>query len=192
MTTMKGNPGTRGKGKRFTIEEDICILDKVITRLKVQKLSSAGFLSNSVLLELAKHLQRSIYSLRTRWEMILQPWLLQHYTGTTGFRVERMLTRLVAAKFSDHRGIDWSEIVNKHKEFVGHTSASLRHIFHKVHSRAKEKKNDPSLQEVADYAAEVYQPGKEKEESAAMVVLREKIILYFKEKVADLGINVVI
>ena len=124
--------------------------------------------------------------------MILQPCLLQHYTGTTGFRVERMLTRLVAEKFSDHRGIDWTEIVNQHKEFVGHTSASLRHIFHRVHSHAKGKKNDASLQEVADYAAEVYQPGKEKEESAAMVVLREKIILYFKEKVADLGINVVI
>ena len=37
------------------------------------------------------------------------------------FRIERMLTRLVAEKFTDHVAINWSELVNQHKEFVGHT-----------------------------------------------------------------------
>jgi len=45
------------------------------------------------------------------------------------------------------------------------------------------------LQEVADYAAKVYQPGKE---SAVKVLHRERIILYFKERIAELGINVVV
>ena len=49
-----------------------------------------------------------------------------------------------------------------------------------------------SLQEVADFAAAVYQPGKERQEPTAKVVHREKIILYFKDRVAELGINVVV
>ena len=49
-----------------------------------------------------------------------------------------------------------------------------------------------SLQEVADYAAEVYQPGKEKKESTAKALRREKIIFYFKKRVTELGIEVVV
>ena len=56
----------------------------------------------------------------------------------------------------------------------------------------KRKKGDVSLQEVADFAADVYQPGKEKKEPATKVVHREKIIEYFKGKVAELGIHVVV
>ena len=47
-----------------------------------------------------------------------------------------------------------------------------------------------SLKEVADFAVEV--AGKEKRDPAAKVVHREKIIVYFKERVAELGINVVV
>ena len=93
----------------------------------------------------------------------------------------------MAKKFNDHIGIDWSEIVIQHKEFVGHTAASIRHTFHKVRHSAqrnnKERKHDVSLQEVADYAAEAYQPGKGRE-STFKVVRREKIILHFKEKLS--------
>ena len=103
----------------------------------------------------------------SHWERYLQPWLLQHCTGTSDFRVERMLTRFVAENFSDYRGIDWSEIVNEHKEFVGHTSTSLRQIYHKVIKLYKEKCEVVSVQEVAAYAEKVYQPGKERRELVA-------------------------
>ena len=103
-----------------------------------------------------------------------------------------MLTSLVAEKFNDHLGIDWTEIVNQHKEFLGHTSSSISGIYHQILRHAKAKNNDVSLQEVADYAAAVYQPGKEKKEPASKVLHREKIIMYFKKRVAELGINVVI
>ena len=46
------------------------------------------------------------------------------------------------------------------------------------------------MQEVAVYAAEVYQPGRERKESSAKAAHREAIVSYFKSKVADLGINV--
>ena len=187
MLTMKGNPGTQRRS--YTFEEDICILEKVITRLKAQKLSSGGFLPKLVLLELSKELQRHIDSLRHCWEGSLQTWLLQHYTGTSGLRIERMLTRLLAQKYNDHRGIDWSDIVKQHKEFAGQTSTSISQIYNSIQRFAKSGKGDVSLQEVADYAAKVYQPGKE---SAAKVLHRERIILYFKERIAELGINVVV
>ena len=101
-----------------------------------------------------------------------------------------MLTRLVAEKFTDHMGINWFELVNQHKEFVGHTSTSLSATFQKIFANAKKYGRGSSLQEVADYAAEVYQPGRERNESSAKAAHREAIVSYFKSKVADLGINV--
>ena len=190
MFMMKGN--SLRKAKSFTFEEDLQILQKIIARLKFQNLSSAGFLSKSELFELGEELQRNGNSVSAHWERTLQPWLLQHYTGTTGFRIKQMLTRLVAEKFNDHRGIDWSEIVSQHKEFVGHTGSSISHIFRNIQTRAKRRRNDISLQEVAEFAAAAYQPGKERKDPAAKVVHREKIILYFKERVAEQGINVVV
>ena len=32
-------------------------------------------------------------------KVTLQPWLLQHFTGTTGFRVELLLANMVAEKY---------------------------------------------------------------------------------------------
>ena len=181
------------KVRRFSSQEDLTILDKIIPRLKFQKLSSSGFLSQSNLMELASEIQRQHLSVRERWMVILQPWLLQHYTGTAGFRVERMLTRLVALKFKDERGIDWSEIVSQHKEFAGHTGYSLSKLFTKcVRSAKSQKKGDVSLQEVADYAAEAYRPGYERKDSIAKIAHREKIILYFKSKVDELGLTIVV
>ena len=43
-----------------------------------------------------------------------------------------MLTRLVAEKFTDHRGIDSAEIVSQRKELVGHTATSLGQAYQKV------------------------------------------------------------
>ena len=48
------------------------------------------------------------------------------------FRVKRMLTRLVAEKFTDHSGIDWAEIVRQFKELAGHTATSLGRAYQKL------------------------------------------------------------
>ena len=192
VLAMKGNRDILSRERStFSCEDDLRVLDKIIPHLKFRKMSNSGFLSQAELMELANELQRSEGAIRHHWDMILHPWLLQHYTGTTGLRIERMLTSLVAERFNDHRGIDWSEILNQHKEFVGHTSCSISGIYKSILICAKAgcKKSDVSLKEVADYAAEVHQPVKE---SAAKALHREKIILYFKERVAELGINVVI
>jgi len=193
MLSMKSNPMGWLKNRRISIEEDLRILDEIIPCLKNEYLSSnGGFLSQSNWLSLAKETGRDNSSLRRRWVRILQPWLLQHKAGTTGLRIERMLTRLVAEKFTCHKGIDWEEILHQHKEFKGHTSASLSAIFQKVRGNARNQNSDASLVEIAEYASKVYQPGNESKESDANIVHREKIIRYFEDRVADLGIKVIV
>ena len=164
------------------------ILDEVILHKDVTKLSCVGIYSPSMTVK--EETGRSQSTLWERWNGYILPCLLQHYSGTTGFKIERMLTRLVADKFTDHMGIDWLELVNQHKEFVGHTSTSLGLTFQKILTNAKNCGRGSSLQEVADYAAEAYHPGKERKESSAKAARREEIVSYFKSKVAELGINV--
>ena len=192
MRLLKTNPGPKGMVRGFTAEEDLIILERIVPRLKFKNLSSSGFLSQSDTLELATEFQRNPETVRSRWERYLQPWLLQHFTGTSGFRVERMLTRFVAENFTDYRGIDWSEIVKEHKEFVGHTSTSLRQIYHKVIKLYKEKSEVVNVQEVAAYAEKIYQPGKERRELVSQVTRREKAIQHFKRRVKELQIEIVI
>ena len=73
-------------------------------RLKVQKLSNTGFFSQLDAMKLGTEPHRNFTFTRVCWECFLQPMLLQHYIGTTGFRVEKMLTSLVAQKYEDHKG----------------------------------------------------------------------------------------
>ena len=192
MMMMKSNPNwDQGQKKRaFSLEEDLLILDTVIPNLKFQKLSGPGCFSLSDAIQLSKELQRNYRSVKLHWESTLQRWLLQHYNGTSGLRVEKMLTCLVAQRYTDHMGIDWSDIVNQHKEFAGHTSPSIRKIFHTcLRFTKKQKRTDTvSLQEVAECTA-VYQA---KKESPAKTVRREKIIEYFKKRVEEMGLNVVV
>ena len=196
MRLLKTNPGPKGKvrasPRRFSTQEDFIILDRIIPQLKKMNISTSGFLTQSAIFELGTELHRSPETVKGRWERYLQPWLLQHLTGTSGFRVERMLTRLVADKFRDHRGIDWQEIVSQHKEFAGHTSTSLRQIYHKVIKLYKEKSATVTVEDVAAFAERAYQPGREKKEMTTQVEQREEVLNYVKRKVKVLGIDVVI
>ena len=47
-----------------------------------------------------------------------------------------------------------------------------------------------SLEEVADYAADAYQPGKERRGPASEAAHKEAAISHFKGKAAEFGINV--
>ena len=191
MLSLRSNPNPKqGESRGFTLEEDLLILDKVMPCLKYQKLSSKGFFSSKDVMVLATEFQRIGGSVLDRWELTLQPMLLQHYTGTSGFRVERMLTSLVAQKYKDHKGIDWGEIVAQHKEFAGHTNRSISHLFRNCQKSARRKINtkNASLQEVAEYAT-TYKPSKE---SSVKMARREKIVEHFMKRMENLGINVVV
>ena len=165
---------------------------KVILGMDVTKLSCIRTFPTSLANKVAKETGRTQQTIKFRWSEKILPFLLQHYTGTTGYRVERMLTSLIAENFSDRKEIDWSEIVKQYPDFVGHTDKSLSKLFHKVHSIAKRAKSGDSvsLQEVADYASAVYQPGRERKELPAQAAHREAIISRLKNKVEELGLNV--
>ena len=62
MRAFKSNPKSlQGKTYRaYSLGEDFLIIDKVIPRLKHQKLSSTGFLSSSDSMELATELKRKL------------------------------------------------------------------------------------------------------------------------------------
>ena len=190
--TYRMGGATRRTG--FSVEEDLLILDEVISGMDVTKLSCVGRLPTLIVTKIAKETERTQTTITHRWDQILS-YLLQHYAGTAGFRIEVMLTNLIAEKFSDHQGISWSEILNQHEEFLGHTASSLSKVFQKVQYMAKRAKGGTypvSLQEVADFAAATYQSGKEIKEPPAKAAHREKIISHFKRRVAELGINVVL
>ena len=190
------NDPNYGKGqakKSFSVQEDLMILDEVILGMDVTKLSCVGTIPLSIATKVAKETGRCQQTIRLRWDLNILPCLLQHYTGTTGLRVERMLTGLIAKKFSDSKGIDWPGIVKKHPEFSGHTPGSLSKIFRHIQTQAKAAKvgaDSVSLQEVADYASAAYQPGRERKEPPAQAAHREAIISRLKNKVEELGLNV--
>jgi len=181
------------RARKFSLEEDFVILDAIIPHLRTKNLSSGGFLTLSSLMKLGEQFERSHESVSRRWSATLQPCLIQHYCGTFGLRIERMLTRLVAQEYEDHFGINWSEVLKRNKEFTGHTASSLGWIFAKCRSGAKRKyKREVSLLEVAEYAAVAYQPGKERKVPFSKVLHREKIIDYFKRTVNELEISIVV
>jgi len=190
MYELKSNANRLLTNKKMTVEEDIYILDHIIPCLKCQPLSGSSFLSLSDWLAVAEGLGRKPFSVRYHWEKVLQPLLLQYSAGTTGLRIERMLTHLIAEKYDSHKGIDWSEILSKHSEFKGHTSRSLSHTFRKAREQARGSKSDVTLAEVAQYTAQKYQQGNGRKDSDAKIVHRDKIIQYFKKKVAEFNIEV--
>ena len=194
MARLSINPESGRKRTGFTLKEDLVILDKIIPQLATQRLSHTGFLPQSALFEIGSELGKFHTTVVYRWGTILQPWLLQHFTGTSGFRVERMLANLVAEKWQDQKEIDFVNLVLQHKEFAGHTHISLSHIYSNLLQGAKKKLKleytSVTLQDVACYVSQTYKPGMEKKESTAVEMHRESFISAFKEKLTELGINV--
>ena len=81
-------------------------------------------------------------------------------------------------------------MINQHKEFTGHTRASICQLYQNCLQAARKlKKTDAvSLEEVAECTA-VYQARKE---SVGKIARREKIVEHFKKRVDELGIDIVL
>ena len=81
------------KKNALSLLEDQCILETlVVPRLRTEKLAEVFLRQNdSEVANLSKQWSRGPTSLMNRWMNILQPMLLQHYSGTLNLRVERHL-----------------------------------------------------------------------------------------------------
>ena len=109
---------------QFTLEEDSMLLERlIIPRAESQKLSEIVLLHHHCS-DLAKQLNKTPTAVKRRWTDKLQPWLLQHYSGTLNLRVERMLANHIAQTYT-FSSIDWPRVAAR-TEFAGHTERSLR------------------------------------------------------------------
>ena len=121
--SLKRNGGLH-KVMRFTLIEDTMILEQlVIPRVRNEKLSEI-VLHKHQGAELTKQLNKSRHGVLKRWGTVIQPWLLQHYSGTLNLRVERMVPiYILDTDFT----IEWSEVAVR-SGFAGLTENSPRMI----------------------------------------------------------------
>jgi len=162
--------------------------------LKSNKLSELK-LRFSQCAELTERLQKSGTAVQARWERILKPLLLQHFTGTLNFRVELSLANHINKNFTDFPDIDWARVA-VNQEFAGHTAMSLRALYlgtlkNLTVRHLKLHNGDVTLGHVAEHCRLVYGEGK-----ARMNFRKEerqhKVIDFFQAKVEELGIWVFI
>ena len=159
IATLKRHGGFY-KRTAFTLVEDTLLLETlVIPRVGKEKLSEIVLLRRHFL-DLTRQLNKSKNGVGERWTNILQPWLLQHYSGTLNLRVERMLANYISDTFTDFSSIDWPEVAAR-SEFAGHTECSLRRMyFAKLCGNSRSKlglqSDQMTPQHIADYCDSVY------------------------------------
>ena len=177
---------------QFTLEEDSMLLENlIIPRAESQKVSEIVLVAHHCS-DLAKQLNKTPTAVLRRWTDELQPWLLQHYSGTLNLRVERMLANYIAQNFT-FSSIDWPKVAAR-SEFAGHTERSLRVMYLRKPEKTKMKfrmqSKDVTPQHVAEYCELVYgneATGKVKARLSMKKSQRQKdVIALFERSVAGL------
>ena len=196
IETLKRNGGITKK-MPFSLVEDTMILETlVIPRVGREKLSEI-VLQKHHHADLTKQLGKSSIAVAQRWNFSLQPWLLQHYSGTLNLRLERMLANYISDNYSEFSSIDWPNVAAK-TEFAGQTENSLRDMYFKNLSKGTKMKFSLSSEEVTpehitEYSELVYglgAIGKAKARLSTKKMNRQKdVIDIFERRVADLKLN---
>jgi len=173
------------KRRDYTLVDDMGILDAVLKHveenqsIEIERLN----LPNMRWKIIAALNGRTEVSLRLRWGNFLQPWILQHYSGTLNLEIRRMLANYLADNFKNIDSIDWQSVSTK-TEFAGHTQASLRTVFfNNLYKETKRNLNDNSeditLEMVAEYANKAFAQGGRK--VLDKILTRQKeVIDYFE------------
>ena len=189
---MKRTGGMKTR-KYFTLVEDMTILETLILpRLASEKLSLIKIRRHQCM-DMANQLNKTNAGVALRWSKNLQPWLLQHYSGTLNLRVERMLSNHLAETFKDVSQVDWSKVAAR-KEFAGHTEHSLKHCYANLKVQVKFNLNssEATLQQVSDHSELVYGEGAQGNAqgrlSSKKLQHQREVIAFFEKKVNELGI----
>jgi len=191
---LKRTGGKKMKSCRFSLPEDLMILETLILpRLMDEKLSAIT-LTNQCVKELATQMNRGKEVVIMRWLSTLQPTLLQHHTGTLNLRVERMMANHIVENYRDYSDIRWEEVAAR-KEYAGHTVSSLKNMFlSKLKNAAsqKYKTSDVTLSKISDYCELVYGEGSSsrlRSMDKPRLQRQQDVINYFEGKVEELGIK---
>ena len=197
IESLKRNGGRQKKIKQFTLVEDTMILESlVIPRVGKEKLSKIVLQKHNYA-AFTEQLDKSTNAVMRRWVNILQPWLMQHYSGTLNLRVERMLANFISENFYNFSTIDWREVATK-SEFSGHTDKSLKQIYFKLSSITNIKfglpSDEVSPQHISKYCELVYGE-KDMGQTKAGIRFQKKmkrqtdVIAYFERRMGDLNLN---
>ena len=184
------------KKTRFTLSEDILLLKRlVIPRVGSEKILDI-ILQKHQYADLTKQLRKSPIAVRHRWETCLQPWLLQHYSGTLNLGVERMLANYILDNYTDFSSIDWPEVAAR-SEFAGHTVSSLRYMYLQKLNKAKNMLRLQSDQlrplHIAEYCELVYGVGATGRATTGASLYKgrrqSEVISFFKRRMKELKLN---
>ena len=173
------------KKKSFTLVEDLTMLETLIIP-RLGKISEV-FLSMGApdVSDLSKQWNRGSTSIMNRWLNILQPMLLQHYSGTLNLRVERMLANHIAENCTNFAQINWAGLAAK-REFAGQTERSLRNKYFFMSKSAKIRldvqRSEVNPQHIAQYCEEVYGEGGIKLSVSCSKMQRQKEVITFFER----------
>jgi len=154
-----GNTKKKLAWKKYTLAEDLVILDAVLVNLGEDSLKVVN-LTQSGWREIGAQIGKRGSSLRTRWDTKLRPWILQHFAGTRNLDLKRPLANFLVENFPDVNSIDWSSVVSN-PEFAGHTQVSLRDCFSRFLFRNVLHKDgeDITLTMIAEFANAKYADG---------------------------------
>jgi len=112
------------KRSTFTLEEDYCIIDYVLSAVKDNiKLIELDVNKNTCKL-VAEQLQRNYRTVYKRWNFVLKHWMLSYYCGVLNLNINSMMINYLAPIYQYHDVINWDDVI-KRPEFAGHTTGSL-------------------------------------------------------------------
>ena len=175
--------------KSFTLEEDYKIVDAALRHFKTCPSLQECNISDAD--QLAISLGRNRQSVFHRWDKQLRIWLMGYYTGTLNLDIKLMLANFLAEKFDSINAINWDSLT-LHKEFSGHTAASLQLIFHSylVSSASRHLKVDHTtltLKQIMEDAQDTYKISNVREKVKKRQM---KIIEYFENIVNKNNIKI--
>ena len=175
------------KNVRFSIEEDMIIIDDVLDKLiQSDKGLKDIYAYPSEIVLLGKVLKRYHFSVYEHWQIKILPTILGHYHKCLNLNIREMLANFLADNFDCSSDIDWKFVLEQ-PEFLGHTLPSLKKISSKLlYGASKTLSIDKQFISLKQVAACV----KTKRRFNEKVLVRQmKTIEYFEKACIVRGLN---
>jgi len=117
---------------RFSFEEDMIIIDKVLDKLKSSDKGLKEIITfPSDIFEVGSLLKRSHQSVYEHWKSIILTTILGHHNKCLNLDIKLMLANFLADNFQTTTEINWNFVLSK-PEFSGHTEISVKKVFHRL------------------------------------------------------------
>ena len=189
LIVMNSN-ATKIENKRFTLQEDMFLLDEAVSDLKKCKILKAVDIEIDKIKTLSVRIGRASCSMHSRWRFRLKPWLLQYYNKTLNLEIRPMLTRIIADNFDNVGSIDWDSL-SKFPELSGHNPESLVQTFSQTIGKIMDKfdvvsRTELTLPQIAEQTEKQFKdiPVRKLTEQR-----QQEVIKYFETAVKHNGIT---